>query len=112
MPFTPAERPLAGIKVIDMAHVLAGPVTSRIMAEQGAKVLHVNAPQQPDPVHTVIDTGFGKRSAFIDMDRSAGRRHAQRSDARAPTCSRIRGVRARSTVAASLPPNSPGSVPA
>jgi crotonobetainyl-CoA:carnitine CoA-transferase CaiB-like acyl-CoA transferase len=69
MPFTPAERPLAGIKVIDMAHVLAGPVTSRIMAEQGAKVLHVNSPQQPDPVHTVIDTGFGKRSAFIDMDR-------------------------------------------
>jgi len=68
MPFPPGPRPLSGIKVIDMAHVLAGPVTSRVLAEQGAEVLHVSAPHQPDPVHVVIDTGFGKRSAYVNLD--------------------------------------------
>lgn len=68
-PFERASRPLSGVRIIDMAHVLAGPVTSRVLAEQGADVIHVSSPQQPDPVHTVIDTGFGKRSAFIDLFR-------------------------------------------
>ncbi len=70
VPFTPGPRPLSGIKVVDMAHVLAGPVTSRVLAEQGAEVIHVSAPHQPDPVHVVIDTGFGKRSAFVDLRRA------------------------------------------
>jgi crotonobetainyl-CoA:carnitine CoA-transferase CaiB-like acyl-CoA transferase len=68
MPFAPGPRPLSGIRVVDMAHVLAGPVTSRVLAEQGAEVIHVSAPHQPDPVHVVIDTGFGKRSAYINLD--------------------------------------------
>lgn len=69
VPFTLAARPLSGIRVIDMAHVLAGPVTSRVLAEQGAEVMHVSAPYQPDPAHVVIDTGFGKRSVFVDLER-------------------------------------------
>ncbi|MBN9497728.1 MAG: CoA transferase [Alphaproteobacteria bacterium] len=69
MPFAPAARPLAGLRVVDMGHVLAGPVVSRQMAEQGAEVIHVSAPHQPDPTHIVVDTGFGKRSAFADLDR-------------------------------------------
>ncbi len=68
-PFPPGERPLSGIRVVDMGHVLAGPVVSRQLAEQGAEVLHVSAPHQPDPAHIVIDTGLGKRSAFVDLDR-------------------------------------------
>jgi hypothetical protein len=70
IPFAPGPRPLSGIRVVDMAHVLAGPVTSRVLAEQGAEVIHVSAPHQPDPVHVVIDTGFGKRSAYIDLGRA------------------------------------------
>ncbi len=70
VPFQPGPRPLSGIRVVDMAHVLAGPVTSRVLAEQGAEVIHVSAPHQPDPVHVVIDTGFGKRSAFVNLDRA------------------------------------------
>jgi len=66
-PFKPGERPLAGLKVVDMGHVLAGPVVSRCLAEQGAKVLHVSAPHIPDPTHVVIDTGFGKRTAYADL---------------------------------------------
>ena len=67
IPFAPGPRPLSGIRVVDMAHVLAGPVTSRVLAEQGAEVVHVSAPYQQDPVHVMIDTGFGKRNAYIDM---------------------------------------------
>jgi hypothetical protein len=70
VPFTPSPRPLSGIRVVDMAHVLAGPVTSRVLAEQGADVIHVSAQYQQDPVHVMIDTGFGKRSTYIDMNRA------------------------------------------
>lgn len=68
MPFAPGDRPLSGIRVVDMGHVLAGPVVSRQLAEQGADVLHVSAPHQPDPAHIVVDTGLGKRSAFVNLD--------------------------------------------
>ena len=71
MPFTPAARPLAGIRVVDMAHVLAGPVTSRIMAEQGAEVLHVYAPQQPDPVH-IVDRHRFRQALRLHRSGSAG----------------------------------------
>lgn len=67
VPFKPGARPLSGIRVLDMAHVLAGPVTSRVLAEQGADVLHVSSPLRLDPVSTVMDTGFGKKCAFIDL---------------------------------------------
>lgn len=69
VPFGPGDRPLSGLNVVDMGHVLAGPVVSRQLAEQGANVLHVSAPHQPDPAHIVIDTGLGKRSAFVDLDK-------------------------------------------
>lgn len=68
MPFDAADRPLSGIRVVDMGHVLAGPVVSRQLAEQGAEVLHISAPHQPDPTHIVVDTGLGKRSAFVNLD--------------------------------------------
>lgn len=66
-PFKPAQRPLAGLKIVDMGHVLAGPIVSRCLAEQGAEVLHVSPPHIPDPTHIMIDTGFGKRTAYADL---------------------------------------------
>lgn len=72
-PFTLGDRPLSGLRVLDMAHVLAGPVTARVLAEQGADVIHVSAAQQPDGLLNNVDTGFGKRSAFIDLERADDR---------------------------------------
>jgi crotonobetainyl-CoA:carnitine CoA-transferase CaiB-like acyl-CoA transferase len=72
-PLLPAARPLSGLRVVDMGHVLAGPVVSRVLAEQGADVLHVSAPHLPDPNHVVADTGFGKRTAFADLRVAADR---------------------------------------
>lgn len=61
-------RPLSGLRVLDMAHVLAGPTCARLLAEQGADVLQVCRPLRPDDIRTILDTGIGKRSAFIDLD--------------------------------------------
>lgn len=61
-------QPLSGLRVLDVSHVIAGPVAARTLAEQGAQVLRVSAPHQPDPVQQIMDTGIGKRSAFLDLD--------------------------------------------
>lgn len=66
-PFGPGERPLSGLRVLDVSHVLAGPGLTRTMAEQGAEVLRISAPRQTDPINFMLDTGFGKRSAFLDL---------------------------------------------
>lgn len=66
-PLLPASRPLEGLRVVDMGHVLAGPVVSRTLAEQGAEIIHVSAPHLPDPTHVIVDTAFGKRTAFADL---------------------------------------------
>ena len=68
LPLGPAKRPAAGIRVIDATHVIAGPGLSRTLAEHGADVLHVLAPRLMDPWSISLDTGIGKRSAFIDLD--------------------------------------------
>lgn len=62
------ERPLTGLKVLDMSHILAGPGLARTLAEQGANVLRLSAPRQTDPINFMLDTGFGKRAAFLDLD--------------------------------------------
>jgi crotonobetainyl-CoA:carnitine CoA-transferase CaiB-like acyl-CoA transferase len=71
--FGPALRPLSGVRVLDMTHVLAGPASARTLAEQGADVLHVVSPKHIDTADKMIDTSFGKRSAYLDLDREADR---------------------------------------
>lgn len=71
-PFGPAERPLSGIRVLDASHILAGPGLARTLAEQGADALRISAPCQTDPLNFMIDTGFGKRAAFLDLDKPEG----------------------------------------
>jgi crotonobetainyl-CoA:carnitine CoA-transferase CaiB-like acyl-CoA transferase len=67
-PFGPAPRPLSGIRVLDVTHVLAGPAASRVLAEQGADVLHIASHRHADTADKMVDTSFGKRSAYLDLD--------------------------------------------
>lgn len=71
--FGPAPRPLTGVRVLDMTHVLAGPASARTLAEQGADVLHVISPKHTDTADKMVDTSFGKRSAYLDLDQEADR---------------------------------------
>lgn len=66
-PLEAADRPLAGIRVLDLTRVIAGPVHGRSLAEHGAEVLRISSPQLPDVLSAALDTGFGKRSAYLDL---------------------------------------------
>lgn len=68
LPLSPAPRPLSDIRVLDMTHVIAGPLLARTLAEQGADVLHVSQSNHDDPQAMVMEVGHGKRNAFIDLD--------------------------------------------
>jgi crotonobetainyl-CoA:carnitine CoA-transferase CaiB-like acyl-CoA transferase len=70
-----AQRPLSGIKVLDLTRIIAGPVCGRTLAAHGADVLLVTASHLASMLPLVIDTGRGKLSAAIDL-RDADGRHA------------------------------------
>ena len=61
------DRVLAGVRVLDLTHVIAGPTCAKSLAEHGAEVLHVYGPQRPQLPPFDMDTGHGKRSAFLDI---------------------------------------------
>jgi hypothetical protein len=61
------ERPLAGIRVLDLTRVIAGPVAGRFLAAHGAEVLRVGAAHLPEVPGLVMETAFGKRSCHIDL---------------------------------------------
>ena len=64
------DEPLAGIRVLDMTHVVAGPTITRALAEYGADVLHVASlnPDLQDELEVATQLGIGKRSAQIELD--------------------------------------------
>lgn len=62
------DRPLDRIRVLDLGHVIAGPVVARSLAEHGAEVLRISPPMNQDPFRQTVDTNIGKRSAFLDFD--------------------------------------------
>jgi crotonobetainyl-CoA:carnitine CoA-transferase CaiB-like acyl-CoA transferase len=71
-PLPQAARPLAGVRVLDLTRVLAGPTCARSLAEHGAEVLKITAAHLPDSGLVELDTGIGKRSAHIDLRDDAG----------------------------------------
>ena len=62
-----AARPLAGLRVLDLTRIIAGPVCTRTLAAHGAEVLLVTAPHLPSIPALVADTGRGKWSASLDL---------------------------------------------
>lgn len=71
-PLPEAARPLAGIRVLDLTRVLAGPAAGRTLAEHGADVLHLTAPHVPYQTELLYDTGPGKRCAWLDLTAPEG----------------------------------------
>jgi crotonobetainyl-CoA:carnitine CoA-transferase CaiB-like acyl-CoA transferase len=68
----PVSRPLAGIRVLDMTRVLAGPVATRFLAGYGAEVLRIDPPGWDEGV-VIPEVTVGKRCARLDLNRSDDR---------------------------------------
>ncbi|MFE7658413.1 CoA transferase [Streptomyces bottropensis] len=66
--------PAAGVRVLDLTRVIAGPVATRTLALLGADVLRVDPPGMPEISDQHTDTGSGKRSTTLDLGRTADRR--------------------------------------
>ncbi len=66
-PFPEGDRPLSGIRALDLTRILAGPIAARTLAENGADVLMVAAEHLPQIKEHVMDTSHGKRSCYLDL---------------------------------------------
>ncbi len=68
------QRPLAGIRVLDVTRVLAGPVATRFLAGYGAEVLRIDPPGYAEPGGSSGgDLMLGKRCAHLDLRTAPGR---------------------------------------
>src|SRR5665213_3439779 len=85
-----ASGPLAGILVVDLSRILAGPYCALLMAEMGARVIKVEPPKTGDDSRSIgpfiktksgkVKSGYfmsvnrGKESIALDLKAEADRK--------------------------------------
>ncbi|MFF9399628.1 CaiB/BaiF CoA transferase family protein [Streptomyces sp. NPDC014744] len=80
----PAQAPLTGLRVVDLATLFAGPLAATMLGDFGAEVVKVEHPRRPDPSrgHGLSKNGVGlwwkilgrnKRNLTLDLSVPAGR---------------------------------------
>jgi formyl-CoA transferase len=83
-----SRRALAGLKVVEFAHVIAGPLAGTLLADLGAEVVHVEDPGAGDPQRGAGPakdgahlwwkvSGRNKRSVTLDLRTDEGREVAR-----------------------------------
>jgi crotonobetainyl-CoA:carnitine CoA-transferase CaiB-like acyl-CoA transferase len=79
-PASLSRRPLSGIKVVELGHIVAGPTASLILAEFGADVIKVERPGSGDQARVnkvnqghFVSYNSNKRSVCLDLASDAGR---------------------------------------
>ena len=72
-PLPKGDRPLAGIRVLDLSRVIAGPVAGRTLAAHGADVMLISSADLPAIPWLSIDNGRGKLSSFVELKSEQGR---------------------------------------
>ncbi|RSM61549.1 carnitine dehydratase [Amycolatopsis sp. WAC 01376] len=97
-----SDRPLGGVRILDLTHVIAGPVAGRVLAAHGATVMHIGSDRLPTVPPLAVDTGMGKLSAYVDLETEAGRSRLRKLIARADVV--LQGFRPGSLVAKGFSP--------
>lgn len=69
---TTTDRPLRGVRVVDLTRVIAGPVATRALALLGAEVLRIDPAHLPEIAWQHLDVGQGKRTARLDLRTAEG----------------------------------------
>ncbi|MCB9587090.1 MAG: CoA transferase [Polyangiaceae bacterium] len=75
-PLPTGERggaPLAGVRVLDLTRVIAGPLCTRFLAAYGADVLRVDPTGFEEVPALLPETTIGKRRCFLDLHTPAGK---------------------------------------
>ncbi len=76
-PASPSTSPmlhaLAGVRVLDLCIILAGPTCGRTLAEFGADVIKIDDPIRPGDAVGYMDVNRGKRSIELNLKTEAGR---------------------------------------
>src|ERR1700722_917597 len=72
-PWPGGDRPLGGLRVLDLSRVIAGPGAGRTLAVHGADVLLISGPDLPAIPWLTIDTGRGKLTSFIELKSEQGK---------------------------------------
>ncbi|MGX1474497.1 UNVERIFIED_CONTAM: crotonobetainyl-CoA:carnitine CoA-transferase CaiB-like acyl-CoA transferase [Streptomyces canus] len=86
---TSGRGQLRGLRVVEFAHVVAGPLAGSMLADQGADVVHVEPPGAGDAARAMGPqrdgvplwfkvAGRNKRSVTLDLHHEAGRAVARR----------------------------------
>jgi len=66
-----SSAPLAGIRVLDFTHVLAGPFCTRLLADLGADVVRIESSKHPDhPWPSTYISGDGRHASYLNTNRS------------------------------------------
>lgn len=65
------DRPLAGVRVLDLTRIIAGPVATRFLAMLGAEVLRIDPPGWEE-AGLEVELTVGKRCARLDLKTAAG----------------------------------------
>jgi hypothetical protein len=68
-----ATQPYAGVRVLDLTRVIAGPVCTRFLAAYGADVLRLDPPGFAEVPALLPETTAGKRTAAVDLAAADGR---------------------------------------
>ena len=70
MPSSP-QRPLAGLKVVDLTRIIAAPTITRSLAEMGASVMRITSDTVTDMSGLHLDLNWGKWNANLDLKNNA-----------------------------------------
>lgn len=68
-----AHRPLEGVRVVELTHMVAGPACGHLLAEQGADVIKVQPPLGDWVLPIWMEGSWGKKNILLDIKGRRGK---------------------------------------